>query len=265
VFADHIAAEHPEHTAVIVAQCAGRDDQTVVDAFLETLPEWLRGKPVRAFLEDFRYAEAEQFVNADPDLLYRVAPACRAVDLQYASGHIAQLVTLPLLRRVVELSFHDTYLSLVQAQQLARCPHLDDLEHLGLWDTGLDDEELIALCAGPAYPRLQSIDIGHHRDSMGYGLKGMHALGDAAFAKTLRVLLMTNRWLGDGMIDVIAKLPALVYLDLTNGSLTDEGARRLLDLPNQWTDLVLAGSDLGPSMKEALTARFGDCVRFHRS
>ena len=266
VLADHLASSFPEHTAVIVAQCAGDADEAIVKAFLATLPEWLNryNTPTRGFLEDIRYLEAGDFVTADPDLLYRVSPMFRSVELQYASPHIAQLVTLPWLTRFVDLSFCDTYISLIPAQQLARCKHLDQLEHLGLWSTGLGDEELQAIAGGTAFPRLQSIDIGHHRDDMSYTIEGVRALGDAAFASTLRVLSMTNRWLGDDVIAVVARLPALVGLDLTNGNLTDDGARALLALPNEWTSLSLGGNDFGESMTQAMTARFGDRVRFTR-
>jgi hypothetical protein len=268
VFADHVASAFPQHTALIVSQCANADDREVRDDFLATLPGWLTkhyNTPVRGFLEDVRYVEARDFVNADSDLLYRVAPTCRQIELQYASDVIAQLVTLPQLARYTELGFTDTYLELRHVKQLARCKHLDNLEHLGLWNTGLDDEELQAICAGPAYPRLQSLDIGHHRDGMSYGLDGVRAIADAAFAATLRCLVMHNRWLGDDIVDVIARLPALEYLDLEGGSLTDAGARALLALPNAWTTLRLGGNDeIGTSLQEALTARFGDRVRFAR-
>jgi hypothetical protein len=265
VFADHIASTFPTHTALIVAQCAGNTDEIFVRAFMATLPSWLKDeKPARGFFEDIRYLEAEDFVTADPDLLHRVAPGLRSIELQYASKHIAELVTLPALRRITELSFSDTYLSLVPVQQLARCPHLDNLEHLGLWSTGLDDDELRALCAGPAFPRLQSIDIGHHRDDMHYGIEGFRALGDAAFASTLRSLQMSNRWLGDEVVDVLEKLPALESLYLVNGNLTDDGARALLELPNQWTSLSLGGNNIGESMIAALTAKLGDRVTFER-
>jgi hypothetical protein len=75
---------------------------------------------------------------------------------------------------------------------------------------------------------------------------------------------MTNRRLGDEVIEVFAKLPALVDLDLTNGALGDAGARGLLALPNAWTALALGGNDFSESMKAALVARFGERVRLAR-
>jgi antitoxin component YwqK of YwqJK toxin-antitoxin module len=266
VFADHIASTFPTHTALIVAQCAGNTDEAIVRAFQATLPAWLvKQPPTRGFLEALRDVEASDFVSADPDLLHRLAPGMCILELQFASHHIAQLVTLPALRRITELSFNDTYISLVSARQLARCIHLDDLEHLGLWSTNLDDAELQALCAGPAYPRLQSIDIGQRRfDEMTYGLDGMRALGDAPFAASLRALAMQNRCLGDGIVEVIAKLPALVDLDLRDGALSDDGARALVDLPNAWTSLALGGNGITEATQAALTARLGERVRFTR-
>jgi hypothetical protein len=78
------------------------------------------------------------------------------------------------------------------------------------------------------------------------------------------VLSMTNRWLGDELVEVIAKLPALVDLDLTNNALTDDGARALLDLPNTWTRLGLYGNGISEATQAAITARLGDRVRFTR-
>lgn len=267
VLADHLASAFPEHTALIVAQCTGTEDHEVRDDFLATLPGWLtrhHDTPVRGFLDGVRYVEARDFVHADPDLLHRVAPTCRQIELQYASELIAQLVTLPQLAHYTELGFTDTYFRLAQIKQLARCRHLDALEHLGMWNTGLDDDDLQALCSGTAFPRLSSLDIGHHRDNMSYGLDGMRALADAPFARSLRCLVMHNRWLGDEIVEILARLPALDYLDLEGGSLTDAGARALLDLPNAWSTLRLANNDIGEAMQAAFTARLGDRVRFTR-
>ena len=125
-------------------------------------------------------------------------------------------------------------------------------------------EELQAFAAGSAFPRLQSIDLGNHRDDMDYGIPGVLSLAQAPFAKTLRSITMTNRWLDDELVDAIALFPALVDLDLTNNSLTDDGARALLDLPNVWTSLALGGNGIGESTQAALTARLGERVRFTR-
>lgn len=267
VFADHVASAFPEHTALVVAQCARVGDAALREAFLATLPGWLtehNHQPVRGFLAQLRTLEADAFVDADPELVYRVAPTARALELKHAYYAIARLVTLPHLARYAELSFTEVAFGVRQARELASCKHLDHLEHLGLWSVGVGDQQLQALSAGIAFPRLQSLDIGNDDDSMYYTLDGLRALVDASFAVTLRKLSMANRWLGDDVVAILAKLPALEHLELGGGALTDAGARALLDLPNAWTSLGLGGNELGDDMQRALIARFGDRVRFDR-
>jgi uncharacterized protein (TIGR02996 family) len=266
VLADQLASAFPEHAALIVAQCSQRDDPALVRAFLATLPSWVREYPLanltRGFYEDLRYMTAEQFVTGEPDQFYRVAPTCPSLELQYASGHIATLVTMPALRRYRDLSFHDTYLRAAQCTQLAGCEYLEQLEHLGLYSTGLDDDALVTLARSTAFPRLQSLDLTNGRSDQNYGLAGVAALADAVFAPHLLVLRMGRRWLGNDIVEIIARLPALIELDLSGGDLSDDGAFALAALPHHFTSLALGNNTFTDAGKRALVDRFGEGVSF---
>lgn len=228
VLADHVATRFPEHAALIVAQCNGRPDRSLEEAFLASLPAWIRDASAidRGFFDHIRFVQAEHFVTGDPDVLYRVSPTSTFLDLGSASDHIATLVTMPALRRYRELSFSDTYLWNTHVEQLASCPYFDELEHLSLYNCGLGDEDLETLAGSTAFPKLLGLDLTNGREGQDYTLAGVRALAGAPFARSLRSLSMQRRWLGDEVIDVVARFPALVDLDLTANRLTDVAAAR---------------------------------------
>ena len=263
VFADHIASRFPEHAALIVAQCQGRHALKLRRAFVDTLPGWLQDYPdelVRGFFGLVRHVDAQHFVETDPDLLYRVAPTSTTLELDYATDHIATIVTLPALRRYRELAFSETWMDLRHAEQVASCPHLEQLEHLGLVGNTLGDPELAVIVGSSAYPRLHSLDLDSIRDDRRFTIRGLEALPRAPFAASLQVLALTNRRLGDGVVDLVAALPALVDVDLAGNRLTDRAATVLAGLPHSFTSLQLANNELSESARRLLAERFGEVV-----
>lgn len=91
-FAKHIETEAPAHAALIVAQCSGNEDPALVEAFRTELPEALRDHAlelelenavfVRGFIELGHWSLAQHdFLEIDPDVLFRVAPSCTRLEV----------------------------------------------------------------------------------------------------------------------------------------------------------------------------------------
>lgn len=263
VLADQLASAFPEHAALIVAQCMGRDDTEQLRALRATLPGWLRDEAfVRGFVEGLFHCDAEPFVNCDLDLLYRLGPTCVRLDLTEASNHIATLVTLPGMRRYRELTFADTYLGPIQVEQLGSCVYFDNLEYLGLYGTGLGDEDLEQLAEATGLPKLKALNLNYSREDMDYTLVGIRALAGAAFAPRLESLDIAGRRLGDELLDVLEQFPALVHLDLSRNHLTDLSALRLATRPRPLETLRVAGNDFSEDAKRALVLVLGERVSF---
>jgi uncharacterized protein (TIGR02996 family) len=257
VFADEIASTFPEHAELIVTECANRGDADIGNAFRASLPGgFVELSTVRGFIAEL-CLDTSAFLELDPELLERIAPACRSLTLCDPIGLISQLVTMPSLARFSELRLR-TYSFAKSDAQLARCKYLDDLESLDLCDTEFKTI-LPAICG--SFPRLVNLNLGGEE---GYPPKIFTALGEAPFAPTLQRLTINNENIGEHIVKLIAKLPALEYLDLEVSALTDKGARGLLALPNRWTELRLADHQLSERMQKTLAARLGDRVRFTR-
>jgi len=157
VFADVIADRYPEHAQLIVAQCnlgPAAGTERLVKAFVASVAPQLSDslEPVRGFAHVYG-VDAAKFV-ADPDLVYRVDPLMRELQLSYASGQVPQLAVMPALRRYEGLAFVDTYLFDGAAGHLASSPHLARLRSLGLRNTSLDDDALKPILESISYPEL---------------------------------------------------------------------------------------------------------------
>jgi hypothetical protein len=248
-YAETIAEARPAHAARLRAAC----DEGGLDARLLALRAELPDTLDDSVLTQDRTVcvEAEQFL-AHHDALFRAAPLATELVLEDATDTIAQLVLLPALRRYTSLSFSDTLLFQGRAAQLARSPHLGQLSHLGLANTHLYDEDLRALAGSRAFPGLTSLDLSNHREGQGYGIDGLRALTEAAFAGSLEALELERRWLGGELVSVLTGLPRLHSLGLDCGALGDEGVLALLSLPQRWTRLGLRANDIGDAGAVAL-------------
>jgi Ran GTPase-activating protein (RanGAP) involved in mRNA processing and transport len=65
---------------------------------------------------------------------------------------------------------------------------------------------------------------------------------------------MRSRWFGPGVVEVLAKLPALVDLELESGELGNPGATLLARIPQPLAALRLGNNDIGPSGGRALAS-----------
>lgn len=234
----------------------------MVEAFRRSFARWLGAwhQPVRGFFERLGTFEADDLVAHGLDQPYEIAPCNTMLGVSFATDHIASLVGLPELTRFRELAFSDTTLTPVAAAQLATCPFLDQLEHLGLFAAGLGDAELSVLSRATAFSRLLSLDLSCAYQDQHYTVAGLQALAAAPFARTLRSLAVANLALGDDVVDALARFPALDVLDLSHTGLTDLGALRLCDFPHPLTLLTVERNDLSDDAKRALVLTFGDRV-----
>lgn len=176
----------------------------------------------------------------------------------YASKHIAQLVTLPALRRYTGLSFWDTLLFDGRAAQLARSPHLQQLVHLGLRETCLHDEDLVPILRSHAYPRLQSLDISNRREGQDYTFEGFRVITEAEFAPSLERLAMNRRYFDEDIVSVFAQLPQLHALSVEGSSL-GSGAIDLAALDRRWTELDISWSGIRSDSAEAIARSDSMC------
>jgi uncharacterized protein (TIGR02996 family) len=139
-FARHIAAEAPAHAALIVAQCTGVASPATVEAFLDELPAALhdvddddddpvpRFHPVRGFLELQRWQlEQRDFIELDPDVLFRIAPTCRSLRVQDVTDFDAIGARL---RRFDTLLITSTHFDTATGQRLAAAKGFSHLREL---------------------------------------------------------------------------------------------------------------------------------------
>ncbi|WP_164009281.1 hypothetical protein [Pyxidicoccus trucidator] len=257
-YAEAIEGTRPAPAALIRSACGTSEAgwlEALLTALRDVLPDEVgeainllsRGSTVSSMV----WTPAEQFL-AHHDALFRAAPLATELFLEDATDAMAQLATLPALRRYTALSFTDTLLFDGGAAHLARSPHLGQLVHLGLRGTHLHDEDLEAILGSLAFPRLTSLDISNDREGQSYGLDGLRALTEAAFAGTLEDFTLERRWLGDSVVSVLAALPRLQSLGLEGGALGDAGALALAALPRRWIRLDLRWNELGARGASAL-------------
>lgn len=262
-YAKHIAEIAPEHAALIRLDCGasrGSGDPAQRDQLAKRLaarlPRLMRPTGLE-FERGFLAVEAlcldvQAFLDHH-DTLFRMAPMAGTLTLAFASEQIAELATLPALRRYTGLSFLDTYLFGGGAAQLARSPHLEKLVHLGLRETCLYDDDLVAILCSSAYPRLQSLDISNRREGQNYTYPAFRRLAEARFAGTLERLAMDRRYFDDDVVAVLAALPRLHDLSLEGSSLGN-GAIELCQLSRRWTRLDLSRSGIGPDAALAMAS-----------
>src|SRR5688572_9118657 len=131
-FAEHIKSESPAHAALIIAQCTGTSTRAIVDAFRDELPTCLQLEEepdpddpeppppmgmVRGFSERLAWRfEQRDFLELDPDVLFRLAPACRELSLQDATDFDAIGARI---RRFDTVRFASTHIDNAAARRLA--------------------------------------------------------------------------------------------------------------------------------------------------
>ncbi|MBA3503600.1 MAG: hypothetical protein H0T65_24775, partial [Deltaproteobacteria bacterium] len=195
-FAKHIEAEAPAHAALIVAQCSGNDDPALVHAFRDELPQPLRDqedeldeeelRPVRGFLDRERWTlEQRDFVEIDPDVLFRVAPSCTTISILDVTDFDAVGARI---RRFDTLVLTGTHIHSASARRLAAARGFAHLRQLQLDTTWIDDASLFEVYQ--ALPVLERLHVLERRDSEQSRLE---VIRRAACAPSLRELDISGR------------------------------------------------------------------------
>jgi uncharacterized protein (TIGR02996 family) len=176
-FAEHIASESPAHAAMIVAQCTGKASRAELEAFVDELPAVLRGldldnnddddapgqgfRPVRGFLELAHWVlEQRDFVEVDPDVLFRIAPTCKGLLLQDVSDFDAVGARL---RRFEALRITSTHFDNATGLRLAAAQGFSHLRELRFDANYLDDTTLSAIY--DTLPVLEQLSVGSRRNA----------------------------------------------------------------------------------------------------
>jgi uncharacterized protein (TIGR02996 family) len=251
-FAKHIEAEAPAHAALIVAQCSGVDDPALVEAFLDELPEPLRGQedvddelapvplaPIRGFWELVRWDLAERgFIESDPDVLYRVAPSCTALALQDVTDFDAIGARI---RRFDTLQLYGTHVDGAAARRLAAARGFAHLQQLALDLTWVDDASLFEMYE--ALPALERLHVVERSDSEQSRLA---VIRRAACAPSLRELGIGGR--RDLPALDLSGFPALRNLS-AHSCVLDAG---FASLPNRFHAVALSDCELTGGLRAEL-------------
>jgi hypothetical protein len=222
VFADHIADRWPAHAAWIVAQCSGKEDPWLLTEFRAELPACLREHcRTRGGFFDLSHwqLEARDFVELDPDVLFRLAPWCNTITLQNVRDVNAVAARM---RRFAALTITGD----VDPGTLATAPGLSHLRHLALRDMQVVPvfEDIVRTTSFVALERLQLYGTDPFPDDV------FRRITSAPFARSLRTLEIEGCNFRD-LYDALAGLPNLHELE-AGGSAIDA---RFARLPQRFT------------------------------
>jgi uncharacterized protein (TIGR02996 family) len=217
---------------------------------------------VRGFVERVT-VHASRLAQAAP--LLPSAPVRHLTLLEV--GTLAPVVDLPELQQITTLDFREGFrLTPARVRQLASSPHLGRLTHLILRQCDLDIRAIAALAGAPALAqRLRTLDL------YGASVDGdpIRPLMDSPHLAGLTTLgLGAHDDLGDvgaaALSDPECRLTSLRRLHLSYCAIGDAGARALVAAPHLagLEYLNMTGNPIGRSGRKALTARFGERVRF---
>lgn len=262
-----IAETEPDHAALIRLDCGdatGRDAEeraALLQRIQKDLPETLAGATDSIEggffeLDGFNYLQGEDFL-AHHEALFRWAPLTKRLDLWFASDQMAELAVLPSLCRYTTLNFWDALMFQGRAAQLARSRYLAQLEVLGLYDSHLYDEDLLAVLSSTAYPVLRDLDISNQREGQDYTFEGFKMLAQSVFAPTLEVLKMNRRYFSEDITPVLEALPRLHHLEIEGLDWGDAGLLELAGLGRGWTSLKIDRCGVGAAGVRALSESEG--------
>jgi uncharacterized protein (TIGR02996 family) len=244
VFADHIADRWPGQSAWIVAQCSGKATPELEAAFRAELPERVRAIVTRrGFGERIWRFEARDFVELDPDLLFRLAPAITTLSLEKLDDVDAVAARM---RRFESLVIEETAFDAARSRAFARAAGLAHLRKLELREIGLNTI-LPEVFQTSAFVGLESLRL----DAFDQMLKPavFAQIRDAPFAATLRELELNWAELPD-FVDVMPALPNVRVLDVTANKVD----ARLAALSHRLIELVVCRCEIDDDVARALAA-----------
>jgi hypothetical protein len=230
---------------LIVAQCTGTSTQEIVDAFFDELPEPARGgydeelgepaeiDPVRGFFDRAQWTlEQRDLLELDPDVLFRLAPACKDLWLQDVTDFDAVGARI---RRFDVVHLAGTHIDNAAGRRLAAARGFGHLQELTFDRRWLDDATLTAIY--DTLPALERIDINE---------RNLDFLRPTTCARSLRTL----RFSGAGTRHVLDLRGFSALRDVNANHCILDGT--VADLPNRFHALELWHCDLTADFRAVL-------------
>jgi uncharacterized protein (TIGR02996 family) len=244
VFADHIADQWPGHSAWIVAQCTGKSTPELEAAFRAELPERVRDIVTRRGFGVSVWQLAERdFVELDPDLLFRLAPTVNTLWLEKLEDVDAVAARM---RRFECLGVRETYFDATCSRAFAHAAGLAHLRKLELREVDLNTI-LPEVFKKTAFIDLESLRLDAYDQMLSPAVFAQ--IAGAPFAAKLRELEITWAELPD-FVDVMPALPNLRVLDATANKVD----ARFAALSHRLTELHLCRCEIDDDVARALAA-----------
>lgn len=237
-----------------IALCAQIDRHpTNAQLYQEVLP-WL-GEQLESWPDALRVAPMrwwEPAILGEETVLLWL---CRKLTLRRAypanPRTVPWILASPYIHNLTILDLPESHVNDDVARELARCPRLSNLRHLSLERNEVGAAGLGALAVSPHLSeRLEVLHLGHnalHDDAM-------EVLRAPEAFPALRVLDLSDNWIGDSGLTLLARSPIvahLVELDLTGNVSSAHGARWIRAAATRWPELKALrverrGVDLAP-------------------
>jgi uncharacterized protein (TIGR02996 family) len=174
------------------------------------------------------------------------------------SEGIPLLLHSPFVKRLRVLDLSDTGATERDAEEIADCRHLGELQHLNLGHNAIGDDGVRALASRARLPRLRWLDLWAN----GITAAGVRALCDSPLLEGVRELDLSFNDIDDDGAEALAAcphLPQLYGLILCDNAMTNTGALALTGSPlmGQLEGLYLAGNPIKRKGTTALSRAAG--------
>lgn len=199
---------------------------------------------------------ARKFIDDGTELI-KAAPTIEDVFIGRLGQNMPELARTPALQNIRKLTFYNTSLRTVEAEQLASSPYLGNLRELDLGDinTTIGPRGAYAIARAKSLKQLRKLDIGNHAISDDGARQLIHAkclatltdismwnndltdstlfsLSQASHLKLTSLDLMDNFLSGSGLAALDGKhLSSLEYLSVSANSIGHDGAVNLARIP----------------------------------
>lgn len=184
---------------------------------LASVPDFRRG-----FVEEVKIAARQFLANADE--VFTVGPI-RHIHLLDVGGSLRGVLESHYLGRLSALTIYAQRVPSL-ADELARCPHLGQLQALNLGRNRLTDETVELLARSANLPELRHLDLAENE----IGERGAAALANAAHWKKLERLELKKNRLGPAGAEVLGASASLGHLEYLGLSQNFLGNARMLQL-----------------------------------
>jgi uncharacterized protein (TIGR02996 family) len=202
-----------------------KEQRDLLDTYEDLWSQSLHGLTTR---REFRRGFVER-VNVDARLLLRRAPELfaaaplRAIQLLDVGGTLPQVLQVPELSRITQLTIHGEHSRELLARSVASSEYLGKLEVLELTRHEFEDNAAEHLAGSPVLGNLQELDLGENH----LGEAGARALAASPYLTSLKKLKLGSNRLGSAGAEALAASERLVGLEELNLSDNEIGSARL--------------------------------------